>query len=35
MENIPKLTESDLKPWFDKPKLILDCAAQTKKDSGQ
>jgi len=35
MENIPKLTEIDLKPWFDKPKLILDCAAQTQKDLAQ
>lgn len=35
MESIPKLTEIDLKPWFDKPKLILDCAAQTQKDLAQ
>lgn len=35
MENLPKLTETDLKPWFDKPQLILDCAAQTQKDLGQ
>lgn len=35
MENLPKLTESDLKPWFNKPQLILDCAAQTQKDLGQ
>ena len=35
MESIPKLTETDLKPWFDKPQLILDCAAQTQKDLAQ
>ena len=35
MESIPKLSEIDLKPWFDKPKLILDCAAQTQKDLAQ
>jgi hypothetical protein len=35
MESIPKLIETDLKPWFDKPKLILDCAAQTQKDLAQ
>jgi len=35
MESILKLTEIDLKPWFDKPKLILDCAAQTQKDLAQ
>ena len=34
MQNIPKLSANDLKPWLDKPQLIKECAAQTQKDLG-
>lgn len=34
MNNLPILSFSDLKPWFNKPQIIKDCAAQTQKDLG-
>ncbi len=34
MEHLPKLNESDLKPWFDKVEMIHDCVAQVQKDLG-
>lgn len=32
MQNLPSLTEHDLKPWFDRVELIHECVAQVIKD---